>query len=160
MNQSLRLLVAPLALVLGAGSAAVISTGQRSHVPVYTLAELRAGLVRNPAAWVGRAVRVRGMVQSSGCLAWDAGGSAPCRDRAAYLLGPDGASVLQVAGWERDPLLATLRRLPLVGRLVPGPRAARWGALATYRVRLQAAPAPVCDDTPCYEVFLLDAAPW
>jgi hypothetical protein len=90
------------------------------------------------------------MVYSAGCS---------CRDRAPSLLDRDGAGMLPVAGWEPDPLLAALRRLPLVGGLVPGPRAVRRGVLATYRVRLQPAPAPVCDATPCYEVFLQDAAP-
>jgi hypothetical protein len=82
-----------------------------------------------------------------------------CRDQAPSLLDRDGASRLPIAGWEPDPLLAALRRLPLAGRLVPGPQAVRQGVLATYRVRLQAAPAPVCDATPCYAVVLLDAAP-
>jgi hypothetical protein len=138
--------------LLGAGGGATIDR-------VYTVAEMLAGLDRQPDAWLGRVVRVRGMALSSGCLAWDAGGSAPCRDRAAYLLGGDGASVLQVTGHAPDPLVAALRRLPLVGRLVPGPLVVRWGALATYQVRLQVAPAAVCDASPCYGALLLDAAP-
>jgi hypothetical protein len=101
----------------------------------------------------------QGMVQSSGCLSWDAGGGGVHRpDRAVYLLDRDGASVLQVAGWEPDPLLAALRRLPLAGRLVPEPQAVRWGAQATYRARLLAAPAAMCDATPCYAALLLDTA--
>jgi hypothetical protein len=67
--------------------------------------------------------------------------------------------MLPVAGWEPDPLLAALRRLPLAGGLVPGPQVAREGVLATYRVRLVAAPAAACEASPCYEAFLLDAAP-
>jgi hypothetical protein len=90
------------------------------------------------------------MVYRAGCS---------CRDRAPALLGRDGAGMLPVAGWEPDPLLAALRRLPLAGGLVPGPQVARVGVLATYRVRLKTAPAPVCDATPCYEALLLDAAP-
>jgi hypothetical protein len=82
------------------------------------------------------------MLLNSGCLAWFAGSVAPCRARAAYLLDQDGASALQAAARELDPLLAALRRLPLAGRLVPGPQVVRWGALATYRVRLVVAPPP------------------
>jgi hypothetical protein len=159
MKHSLRSLIVLLALMLGMGSAAEIGIDRRTPGRVHTVAEVRASLERQPAAWLGRTVQVRGMVLSSGCLAWDAGGSAPCRDRSAYLLDRDGASVLQVAGWESDPLLAALRRLPLVGRLVPGPQVVHWGALATYRARLVAAAAAMCDVAPCYVALLLDATP-
>jgi hypothetical protein len=111
--------------------------------------EVQRGLEHHPDAWLGRTVRVRGMVYSADCS---------CRDRAPSLLGRDGAGMLPVAGWEPDPLLAAQRRLPLVGGLVPEPQVARGGVLATYRVRLVAA-AAACDAAPCYEALLLDAAP-
>jgi hypothetical protein len=146
--------LAPVAVPwLAAGS------GHERDSGVYTVAQVQDNLARDRAAWVGRAVLVRGTLQPSGCISWAAGG-APCHDRAAYLLlERDGVSALQVAGWGPDPLLAALRRLPLVGRLVPRPRAVRWGALATYPVRLDAAPGGSCGATVCVEALLLDAAP-
>jgi hypothetical protein len=98
-------------------------------------------------------------VYSAGCLSWDtAEGGAPCRDRSAYLLDRDGASLLPVTGWASDPLLAALRRLPLLGALLPRPQVVRWGALATYRVQLLPVAAGACSVAPCYRALLLDAA--
>jgi hypothetical protein len=57
------------------------------------------------------------------------------------------------------PAVAVLRRLPLLRGLVPAPQALRWGAVATYRVRLQAIPESICDSDICFEALLLDAAP-
>jgi hypothetical protein len=142
------------AVLLGPASLAALwlaaGPGHEQAGAVYSVQEVQMGLEHYPAAWLGRAVRVRGMVYSADCS---------CRDRSPSLLDRDGTGMLPVAGWEPDPLLAALRRLPLVGGLVAGPRALRRGALATYRVRPQAAPAPLCDATPCYAVVLLEAAP-
>jgi hypothetical protein len=142
------------ALLLGPASLATlwlaVGPGHEQAGAVYSVQEVQLGLAHDPAAWLGRTLRVRGMVYSASCS---------CRDRAPSLFDRDGASMLHVAGWEPDPLLAALRRLPLVGGLVPGPQVARGGVLATYRVRLLAAPAATCDAVPCYQAMLLDAAP-
>jgi hypothetical protein len=159
MRPQLPLRAAPLGLLLATALAAAALDRHQEQGQAYSVRELRAGLQRAPGRWVGRTVQVRGMALSSGCVAWDAGRVESCRDRSAYLLDRDGVSLLQVAAWGPDPLLAALRRLPLAGRLVPGPQAVRWGVVATYRVRLQAAPILVCDATPCYAGLLLEAAP-
>ena len=142
------------AVLLGPASLAApwlaAGPGHERTDAAYSVQEVQMGLEHHPHAWLGRAVRVRGMVYRADCS---------CRDRAPSLLGRDGAGLLPVAGWEPDPLLGALRRLPLAGRLVPGPQAARRGVLATYRVRLLAAPAAECEVSPCYEALLLDAAP-
>jgi hypothetical protein len=135
MKRRLSSLVCLLGLLLTGLVFATLSRHQ-DQGPAYSLAQIQAHLARQPGRWLGRTVRVRGMVEISGCVGWEAGRVESCRDRSAYLLGRDGASLLPVAGWEPDPLLAALRRLPLAGGLVPAPQAARWGALATYRVRL------------------------
>jgi hypothetical protein len=150
------LVVSALALAVGGMLSALRPPEQG---PVYSVAAVQAGLAQDAGAWVGRTVRARGMVLFSGCLSWDAGGSAPCPDASVYLLDQDGAHLLPVVAGQSDPLLAALRRLPLAGRLVPAPQQIRWGALTTYRVRLSAAPTTLCGTPPCYAAQLLDTAP-
>jgi hypothetical protein len=58
-----------------------------------------------------------------------------------------------------NPLLALLRRLPLVGRLVPGPQLLRWGRPAIYRVQVQDAAGRSPNATRHYAAVLLDPAP-
>jgi hypothetical protein len=57
-----------------------------------------------------------------------------------------------------DPLLAVVRRVPLLSGLLPAPEAVNWGTVATYRVQLRVMPDKPCGDTTCYEAMLLDAA--
>jgi hypothetical protein len=57
------------------------------------------------------------------------------------------------------PVLAVLRRLPLLGTLVLAPQVLHWGAPATYRIRLQAVPESICGISNCCKPLLLDAAP-
>jgi hypothetical protein len=70
-------------------------------------------------------------------------------------------------GWPGMPLLrenghtllASLRRIPLLGRLVPPAQEVRWGVPATYRVQLRRAAAKSCTSQLCIEAILLDPAP-
>jgi hypothetical protein len=123
---------------------------------LYTVSEVQANLERHPEAWAGRTVWLRGIVLPAGCGAWD---GTPCHDSSLYLLDRTGAALLLLAEQRLNPLLALLRRLPLVHLLMPELQVVRWGALATYRVRLLAAPAAMRDTLPCYRVLLLNAAP-
>ena len=68
----------------------------------------------------------------------------------------DSSVPLSLQWGSPDPLLASWRRLPVVGRLVPPPQRPHWGTLAVYRIRLHGQPGgfPGGDDA----VFL-DAAP-
>jgi hypothetical protein len=63
-----------------------------------------------------------------------------------------------VAWEDPDAVPALLRRLPWLGRLVP-PQILRWKEVATYRVRLRAAPAGTCTFLPCYESVVPDVTP-
>jgi hypothetical protein len=58
-----------------------------------------------------------------------------------------------------DPLLAVVRRVPLMGGLLPAPQELDWGEVATYQVELRATPDGPCGDGACYEALVLDAAP-
>jgi hypothetical protein len=55
--------------------------------------------------------------------------------------------------------LAWLRRVPVLGTLLPAPQVLHWGVVATYRVRLRAIPESSCGSVVCFEAVLLDSAP-
>jgi hypothetical protein len=99
------------------------------------------------------------MVVVSDCLPVVAGGVPQCHGQSIYLLDRDGAGLLPVSMGKPNPLLAALRRLPLLGRLMPPLHTVRWGAVGTYQVYLRAAPSGACAAPPCYQALLLDAAP-
>jgi hypothetical protein len=151
MKRSLRLLVAPLALVLGAGSAAVIGTGQSTSARVYTVAEVQAGLARSPEVWVGRTVLVRGIAVAG----------EPVDYLSPSLVDADASAAvdpLPLAWAGLDPLRAFLRRLPWLASLAPRAQALRWDEVAVYRVQLRVQARAYGGAGVCYEALLLDAA--
>jgi hypothetical protein len=147
-------------LVLAGGLALVVSTlstGVGAFAPVYRVSELRAGLADNPHAWLGHTMLVRGVALGLACppqascvvFAWptlvDADATGPGRS-------------LPLSMGPASSLLALLRRLPLVGRLVPGPQLLRWGRPAVYRVQVRDAAGTSPNGTRHYEAVLLDPA--
>lgn len=148
---------------------------------VYPVAALRKALARHPDALVGRTIRVEGVVPLPLTFSVCSAGAAGCADaEQAYLLyppdnqytipgkrgtlefdyeAPSGTTLPLVMG-QADPLPAALRRLPVLGSLAPAPQRLRFGAAATYRVRVQAAPSHtyLCLAPPCYLLVLVDAA--
>jgi len=128
--------------------------------PVYTVAAITALLGDHPAASINRTVQVR--ARPAACLLGMEGPGTPCSERQPVLVdatpGLPTAALSLVRG-HATPLLALLRRLPQVGRLVPAPHAVRWGDVATFRVRLRASANSSCGTGVCYEAVLLDAAP-
>jgi hypothetical protein len=73
-----RVVLLMLGLVLVAGLLAAV-VGRRAPERVYTVAQVRADLARQPAVWVGRTVLVRGVaVLSFWPIGPAGGGSVPC----------------------------------------------------------------------------------
>ena len=168
-----RALFVLLGLAGAAGLMLVVMHEAGATSRVYTVAELRTSLMRDPGAWVGHVVLVRGTVTGCGfgrlcplVMVVRCPTPGPCRP-----IGLPGMLLLvdqPTANWLRGlPVqlgtetsqLAFLRRLPLVGRVVPPPQVVRWGIPAVYRVQLQPANRSVCGSSPCYEAVLEDAAP-
>src|SRR5256886_7714297 len=167
-----RAILALLGLAGAAGLMMVVMHQVGAASPVYTVTELRTSLTHEPGAWVGHVVLVRGTV--TGC-----GFGLPCPLVMAVRCAPRGScrpirlsGMMLVdqptASWLRglpvqlgtqNPQLAFLRRLPLVGRVVPPPQGVRWGIPAVYRVQLQPTQRSVCGSSPCYEAVLEDATP-
>jgi hypothetical protein len=67
-----------------------------------------------------------------------------------------GTPPLYLQWGNADPLLASLRRLPLVGRLAPSPQRPHWGPPAVYRIQLCCPPVTSSGSA---DVVLLDADP-
>ena len=158
-----RLSLVVLALIIAAGGAGLIQVA-RSHTAldrVYTVAQVRAGLARNPRAWVGRTVLVHGTLVVMAFACPDVGGF-KCTPIQWEELDPDapGPQPLILAPAPASPLLALVHRIPLVGPLMPWPQPLREGP-GVYRVQLRApshCPFPSANPS-CASALLLDARP-
>jgi hypothetical protein len=138
----------------------IVQRADTPREPVYAIAEVRAALRGDPNTWMNRTLLVRGVAEAVSCTPAPAGPPA-CYSQRLWLAAAGGASTvgaLPLSLGTGSRLLATLRSIPLVGTLAPAPQVPRWGAMATYRVQLRAAPAGSCPVPPCYAVLLLDAA--
>jgi hypothetical protein len=127
--------------------------------PVYTVAQVQDGLAHHLGDWLGRTVQVRGVAVL--CLSLDAQQASPfCGQGTTWLLdaGENNRGIPLVWGTQ-DGMLAFLRRLPFVSRLVGPPQSLRWGLLATYQVQPHAAGSARRSTRPCYEALLMDAVP-
>jgi len=105
--------------------------------PVYTVAQVRDELGRVPAQWAGHTVQIRGILQSS--PTWPCaftGGSCAATETQLIDAGTPGAAGLTVAITPAEPFMRWLRRLPLLGPLLPS-QTLQWGTVATYRVEMR-----------------------
>ncbi len=137
-----RALFALVTLALVAAGAA-IATRPAPAAAVYTVAQVRAGLASNSGAWIGRMVLVRGLIMQcrrvEGCSAIPAGIPRVGLVDGIPIIEMPRATVLSQSlplQIERDPLRDALRRVPLLGRVVPPPRRLSLAQPATYPVRL------------------------
>jgi hypothetical protein len=149
-------LLALLGLVLTTSlSVAIIFAIRGADGPVYTVAALDALLTNHPTAWINQTVRVR--ARPAACLLrMDAPGS-PCREWQPILVDAtpgQRANALPLAWSNASRLVVFLRRLPLLGSIVPAPQQLRWSALAIYRVRVQAKMCGPAQQPPCFEALL------
>jgi hypothetical protein len=145
-------------LVTGLGLLATVLAltalaGRQEQGSVYSVAQVRADLVDHPQVWVGQTVQVRGIAWP--CLGWATG---PCLARSPILTDPEADAGLAFAPQEANLLLAFIRTVPLVGKLLPSGQRPHWGELASHRVQIRAVPLVSCTYWPCYEVVLVDAA--
>ena len=155
-----RFTIALAGLALAGGLALVVSTvstGVGAFGPVYTVSALRARLADHPHTWLGHTVLVRGVALAPPCPP-----TASCAFAWPALVDADAAgpgSYLPLSMGPANPLLAQLRRLPLVGRLVPGPQLLEWGRPAIYRVQIQDVAGTSPNGTRHDAAVLLDPAP-
>lgn len=120
---------------------------------VYTVAQLRADMGRRPALWRGRAAFVQAMAYPLGT------NCPPSTPWCTNVVLTDDASIgattptLVVMAAPPDPYTGLLRRVPLLGRLIPDPQRVAWGQRATYRVYVSAQTFTPCL-APCLNVQL------
>jgi hypothetical protein len=160
MARSPLLLGGLLGLLLAGGLAAVACRRPLDTGPVYSVAQVQAGLADHPQAWVGRTVHLRAIAEP--CPLWGTPeGGLHCASAQPVLVDQTASLTASLAlTWRpQGPLLALLRGVPLLGDLVPAPRVPAWMAAATYHVQLRGVPAPRCGYSPCFQALLLDAAP-
>lgn len=120
--------------------------------PVYSVAEVERQMAQAPAGWLGRTVLVQG--RAATYRTWSPPDSIVTR---IVLVDPGrsaGTVPLSLQWGRADPLLASLRRLPLVGRFAPPPQRPHWGKTEVYRIQLCCLPSPSTDSE---DVMLLDA---
>ena len=156
MARLLTALVALSVVVLAAGlMRATVHT--RTPEPVYSFATVRAQLARDPAAWMGRSILVQAMAVAYH-QRFDRGTALTEID-----LTDAGAQwskqYLPVLRGTPDPVVALLRRLPLLGHVLPAPQPLRWGVPAIYRLHFREVPCSAGAPQLCYIALLLDPAP-
>jgi hypothetical protein len=160
MRHSATLVASGVALGLVAGVLFVVIHGVTSIGPVYSVAQVQAGLHHNPQLWVRRTVLVYGVV--IGCPP-----GYPCpfipAGTAETGLGLASSSRVPLAqalplDWEpQDPWLMDLRHVPLLSHLVPAPQALYMTRPADYRVRLVSIKPCGTPSSICIHARLLDA---
>jgi len=123
---------------------------------VYTVSQVLTGLQRDPRAWVGRTALVRGaallLLPGCGATAWCPAGLYEPHTRRP---GP----ILLLEPGPANPLWGRLRRVPILGDVVPRPQHMHDQTSAVYRLRFQAVSHRSCDAHPCVNALLVDAAP-
>ena len=125
-----------IALVLLVASAVVASTALSG--PTYSVAQVLAGLHRQPTAWINRIIQVHGVIYlcppnaDCGILGSLADEHTPMRR--LYLETVD----------EESKVLGTLRRIPLINVLLPPYPPHAWGRSGTYSPAIYGLSAPTC----------------
>jgi hypothetical protein len=148
-NLNLLLFLAP-AIIIGATAFALNIRPENSRV--YTVSAVVAGLYQNPQAWIGRTVRLRGIVRSCG-TSWS------CHGSTAYLEDSgtqedDRSHQLQLVPGPPDPSMHFWRQLPGLSAVLPRPQRLNGVIPSIYRVTLTADMCAVC-----FEGIVQDAAP-
>jgi hypothetical protein len=143
-------------IALAARGLAGLATGAQ---PVYPVAAVEAGMRRDPSAWIGRTVLIRGVVLGRFL---DPGCSRPtCPGTGAYSLAPSLSAagmtpaLLPLVPGSAGAWLAALRHIPVLRRFLPRPRAVQLFKEATYRVHLQEG-HQACGARACMDAILVD----
>jgi hypothetical protein len=149
----LALLLVLAALMLGGSMQLAAGDGGSALGPasiasdqVYTVDQVRAGLLQDPTAWVGHTIHVRGVLQGPLVFCGEAN---PCPPATLGLVA-DG-----------NGILGPDQYIPVVQQAAADAQRLRFNVPATYRIELRATPES-CALNPsilCYAGTILDASP-
>jgi hypothetical protein len=144
---------AGILLIAGLVTSVVTPSAQRESI--YAVQQVLLGLTRDPSAWIGRAVLVRGtaMQPPIGCAP-----SQWCSVALFKAQRPRIGPALLLEPGPSDPLVAQLRHVPLVDQIMPGPQRVHLSTPAVYRLLFQAVPGISCGPSPCVNALLVDPA--
>lgn len=150
-----------LAILLAAALVAGVVAIQRALDvgPVYSVDQVRVGLVSNPRAWLGRTLQVRGIVPSYYCPGPISVSCPSTPSTTLHSVARASERSLPLFFDSADAGTSLLQGEPILRSLLPGPQHLLRGRAAVYRVRLQAPAGDVCGYWPCYVAVLIDAAP-
>jgi len=127
--------------------------------PVYSVDQVRAGLVSNPRAWLGRTLQVRGIVPSYYCPGPISLSCPPAPSTTLHSVARTSERFLPLFFGSANGEASIFRSVPIFHSLLPGPQHLLRGRAAIYRVRLQSLASDACGYRPCYVAVLIDAAP-
>ncbi len=129
-----------------------IGSGRADRGTVYSVAAVDAHLAQDPGSWLGRTIQIRAELVP--CERTPSVSVRSC----AELTSSSGPSYLDGLNQSQ---LTTADMLPVMflSRLESDSLVLHWGAVATYRVQLVAAPDSLCGVGVCAEAGLLDSAP-
>ena len=148
----LRVLILPAVALLCLGVLAVTRVlAPSSAGPIYSVGALQAGLERDPGRWVGRTLHVRAVAES--CADRTGGSPSPCIDPrpALFDTGPQPKAVLLLLPDDAAPTTrAWLRRLPILGSLIPPPPVPRWGVVMDYTLQARPVSCSSLRSSPCF----------
>lgn len=149
-----------LAVLFGVVLAGVIIGQFNTGGRIYNVRQLKAIFAHNAMAWNGRVIRVRGLVSPQAylpncpigrtCPQWANLFDPPIR------LGYVPAPAMSLAP-DPVPWLITLRGLPVIGRIIPGPQQVDWRHPATYVVQIV---VRHCRPTTCIYARLVNSQAW
>ena len=148
-----------VAVVIALTAALLVGRAAAPGEPVYTVAQVTAGLAHRPGAWVGRTALVRGVavpIAGSSCpMAYPSCGGMMLEDSTASCSVSNVCLVITDRAPSADGPWAFLRRLPVIGRVIPASSSAvPWGRPTTYRLQLYPHPYDLCT-LPCMGVRLI-----
>jgi hypothetical protein len=152
-------LAAGLILICGLLGLRVVGDRPEAQSAIYTLPQVEDGLDHHPAAWVGKALRVRATLTAANVSCTS---TVPCRPHPIYLLvntlSDSLFTALEIQAGAADRWMQALERIPLLGALVP--RRPAPGGDGVYQLRL----VPVsqgftCFRNRCYRGILLGPMP-
>jgi hypothetical protein len=119
---------------------------------------LRRHLQQEPMIWLRRTVHMRAVAVQQ-CQVWLVGPGTPCLNQEPVLIdanNPTLSASLPLAVAPPPPLLARLRGLPIIGRIVPPTHLLRWNTPADYVLRIHTVTSTAGSPLPSYQALLQD----